>query len=333
MNRLFVILGAGASKDCSSPNIPRGGGPAPPLVEDLFSPKYMEILARYRAAQSAGAEIRKAGAEARAIEEFIRSRYRDADRLPDRRKYSAIPCYLQDLLHAVSTRYTTQADNYDLLVTALTRLPDVVFVTLNYDTLLDDRLHSTVDAIDSLDAYVHPERNWSLVKLHGSVNWGRRMDADINQLYDPDPDVPIDDEIVWRGGFGAGLAELRVGLESGEFYYPALAVPVGKADELVCPPAHVRFLKNKLDETDGAHLLVIGYSGYDREVLRLFLDSGVHVLSLHVVNENHSAANEVASRLGPSFGIGVPTDSSCDVPFREFVQSDRIERYIDKLSL
>lgn len=302
MNRLFVILGAGASKDCATGAMPKGGGPIPPLVTELFSPAHMDILGQYPAAQAAGAEIRKAGEGAVAIEQFIRERYRDSSHQPDRRKFMAIPCYLQDLLHHVSTRYTTQPDNYDLLVTTLTRLPEVVFITLNYDTLLDDRLHATVAPIDSLDAYVDPDRHWSLVKLHGSVNWGREMRTKENQLYDPNPDVGIDDEIVWRGGFGATLHELRGG-PTGPFFYPALAVPVGEEDELVCPPAHARFLRDKLTAIDGAHLLVIGYSGYDQEVLRVFQDCGTPVRSLYVVNAGRDAAAEVASRLGPAFGF------------------------------
>jgi hypothetical protein len=43
----------------------------------------------------------------------------------------------------------------------------------------------------------------------------------------------------------------------------------GAEDELVCPTEHVEFLKAKLRDADGVHLLVIGYSGYDREVIRV----------------------------------------------------------------
>jgi hypothetical protein len=35
--------------------------------------------------------------------------------------------------------------------------------------------------------------------------------------------------------------------------------------------------------------------------------------------------------LGPAFGIGIPMDSWCDVAFREFVQADGLERYLDGL--
>jgi hypothetical protein len=334
VERLFVVIGAGASHDCSSPVIPPGDGPKPPLVTDLFAPYLMNVLGSYPAAQAAGAEIRKHGRDAQAIERFIRERYRDSSNEADRRKYKAIPCYLQDLLHRVSTTYTTQPDNYDLLVTVLTRLPEVVFVTLTYDTLLDDRLHETVGPITSLADYVDPDRNWGLVKLHGSVNWGCEiMDKDRSVNFrDVPPDLTVADTIEWRGGFGTPLNDLR--LQSGKaWYYPVLAVPVGEEDELVCPPEHVAWLKDKLATADGAHLLVIGYSGYDQEVLSVFRDCETPVRSLYVVNKNAETAEAVVSQLGPDLGIGVPSNSWCEVGFGDFVQSERFDRYVGELQV
>jgi hypothetical protein len=89
-------------------------------VSDLFDPDHMHILCQYLAAQAAGAEIRKAGKNAAAVEQFIRDRYRRSEDRPDRRKYMSLPCYPQDLLHSVSTTFTAHPDNYDLLVAALT---------------------------------------------------------------------------------------------------------------------------------------------------------------------------------------------------------------------
>ena len=57
-----------------------------------------------------------------------------------------------------------------------------------------------------------------------------------------------------------GLSSLR---------WQALAVPLGPEDELVCPSAHVSRAEQMLEQMDGLNLLVIGYSGLDREVLGL----------------------------------------------------------------
>jgi len=67
-------------------------------------------------------------------------------------------------------------------------------------------------------------------------------------------------------------------------YYPALAVPLGAEDELVCPSNHVEVAKQWLDRMDGVNLLVIGNSGLDREVLRLFLESGNKLRRMLVAN-------------------------------------------------
>jgi hypothetical protein len=53
----------------------------------------------------------------------------------------------------------------------LLRLPYVCFVTLNYDVMLDRRLQGHHPLLSTFDDYISKDKNWSLVKLHGSVNW------------------------------------------------------------------------------------------------------------------------------------------------------------------
>ena len=60
-----------------------------------------------------------------------------------RRRYQQIPLYLQDVLATVSdtsgSGFTTDPDNFNALINAALELEDVLFLTLNYDTLLDCR--------------------------------------------------------------------------------------------------------------------------------------------------------------------------------------------------
>ena len=88
-----------------------------------------------------------------------------------------------------------------------------------------------------------------------------------------------------------------------------------------------------LSNVDGAHLLVVGYSGNDQEVLSLFKECGTQIRSLYVVNKDSRTAEEVAASLGPAFGMGIPSNSWCDVGFGQFVQSDRFDRYVQELPL
>lgn len=232
--RLVVIVGAGASADAATPEYVNDDKWRPPLVKDLFSRKYSAVLDRYPFAQEVAADLGPGQQPALSIEQFIRERYRGSDHPPSLRKYHSIPLYLQELLHGCSQHFTPAPDNYLRLMSALLELPETVFVTLNYDTLLDSRLsgHSPLQTLDDYIARKEPE--WSLIKLHGSVNWGRAIRGPSSfSFVEPPPELHLDEEIVVTGGAAEPINVLRgIGTES---YYPALSVPVGEEDELVCP--------------------------------------------------------------------------------------------------
>jgi hypothetical protein len=74
----------------------------------------------------------------------------------------------------------------------LLRLPEVVFITLNYDLILDRVLAAADPHLPSPTWYVQPERKWSLIKLHGSVNWYRQLLLnDQNAFFNPPAEVPV----------------------------------------------------------------------------------------------------------------------------------------------
>jgi len=79
----------------------------------------------------------------------------------------------------------------------------------------------------------------------------------------------------------------RLRRKEDQFYYPALAVPLGPDDEPVCDSAHLAELRRSLDQHSYGyelHLLVIGYSCLDKTPLDLILKSGSRVASATVVN-------------------------------------------------
>jgi hypothetical protein len=186
--RLIVVVGAGASYDCSRSL--RDDEFKPPLVTLLFDGRtsFAKILHEYTLAEQAAADIRPAIASgATAIEEFLRTRLRDAEDAYARQRYWQVPLYLQHLMHTVSQTdghgYTIQPDNYDALLNAALVLDEVVFISLNYDTLLDDRLFAYPPGLENIYSYIHDRRNWSLIKVHGSVNWGRPLEWDLETGY------------------------------------------------------------------------------------------------------------------------------------------------------
>src|SRR5438874_9072993 len=97
MAELVVVIGAGASFDCASDEVERDAGLRPPLVKDLFGNKkdFAQILNHYPLAEMAAAEIRTTlRDEAVALEEYLRTRLRDADDAYARLRYRQIPLYL-----------------------------------------------------------------------------------------------------------------------------------------------------------------------------------------------------------------------------------------------
>src|SRR4051794_1572300 len=165
-DRLVVIIGAGASRGSPPGDVTTSVPHPPPLVGDLFKPSpgvAGEILPEYPLVNLAAADLRDRG-DSLAIEAVLRERYRDSDHDLDRRMFAAIPSYLQDLLHAVSYQYTAFPQNYQSLVTNLLRLREVLFVSLNYDVLLDNVLHAIAPR-SSISWYIDPSRHWWLIKL------------------------------------------------------------------------------------------------------------------------------------------------------------------------
>ena len=75
-------------------------------------------------------------------------------------------------------------------------------------------------------------------------------------------------------------------------------MPVGEEDELVCPPLHVEFLQTQLATADRLHLLIIGYSANDLEVLKLLKESKTEIESVLIVNRSEEDCGYVEQQLG-----------------------------------
>jgi hypothetical protein len=331
---LFVLLGAGASFDASTYYRPRGAQWAtaigrdtrPPLVKELFDQRFDDILARYPMARNAAPDIRDAiaegsGAAAVSLEDHLRTRYRDSNDELDRRRFYSLPLYLQEVLWSVSGEDDVpQADNLDRLVNhLLANFAHVCFVTLNYDLLLDRSLKA-IAPLPSISSYITQQR-WSLIKLHGSVTWGYRMvEVAGLDLSDPPGDLEerIDRDKIFHTWADDPLSLRRAERANEKFNtFPALSVPLGPEDELVCPQEHQEFLVEKLQEAGAIDLLVVGYSAFDQAVINVIREASIDVRSFAVVNADQNCANEVAVRLGDQLALDLtsPTVTVADDSF------------------
>ena len=286
-----VILGAGASFDVWD----RGTSVIdekwkPPLTASLFNISenigYQQILSLYPRATALIQELATISVTegASGIENQLRYYAEHTDeRVRGHFKY--IPPYLRDLLHHASTRYVYAPSCYvQLALTLLTgKHPhEVLFLVLNYDTLMDKAL-SYVDGsliFNAISDYVIRGRQANVVKLHGSVNWFRKLrsarttgwnemvdEAELDVLSKPAESEVLVLHTVERV-IEAEAPQDRLAL------YPLLTAPLaGKGPTAyVCPESHIEFSRRFLSGC--RKFLVIGSSGLDEDLLSL-LDSSI----------------------------------------------------------
>ena len=202
-NKICVVLGAGASHDVKNAGSPSGaisrdsgivGRPElkPPLAKDLFNIEsneaYWDYLREYK-----GAQVLTQGLAQQSLRdgfdleaELRRLAYHQTS-LVIKQHYRHIPPYLRDLIAACSYEYTPVPSCYVALAQILLEEApsDVLFLTLNYDDLLEQALNLLVPktfTFDSLDDYIRPERPAKVVKLHGSTTPQSPKTAELSTL-------------------------------------------------------------------------------------------------------------------------------------------------------
>ncbi len=343
LNSLTVLTGAGASHDCAWSEIAELAPEyQPPLTNQLFEPRgsFNAILHNYPGAEALSDEIRTKLMDRDASLESILKEIESREPLALRKQYWQIPLYLQELLGAVSTQYVrTGGTRYDTLVSSILRSPfeRVMFLTLNYDLLLDRALQKLYGvSFSDLSAYCPKERDWSLIKLHGSVNWGRKLQSPktgvrghstllLNSL-SSEPTFETDIEILKGHQEGSRFV-------GSTFFYPALAIPLGekRGKDFVCPQDHLDYTVSFLSNC--SNFLIIGFSGLDQHILELFQDVQ-RVDTLKIVNESRDSAIQTMTRIGrknPRFAPTFPGEQDAslyDKGFGGFVGSGELERFL-----
>jgi hypothetical protein len=319
---LVVVLGAGASCGAGSD----WGPMRPPLTVDLFDEaQYGSLLEAYDLAHQAGRFIADecAGDNARSLEQVLHA-LRISEHEHHRRMAFSIPPYLQHLLHAVSEAHFRQAIRYDRLIERLLRLPYVCFLTLNYDVMLDRRLAAHHHLRDFED-YISEDKNWSLIKLHGSVNWVYQRPEPIDP-FPPTNDLRVQDQELQCHLPTATLEEIR-GRSDGRHRYPALAMPEGPEDRLVLPSRHQWWIKQRLEAAPNIDLLVIGYSGLDVEALNLIKSAKTPVRLMTIVNQSQETALTVRDHF-TEFGIKSVWTSTANGDFGEWVDAGGLDQVV-----
>lgn len=249
------------------------------------------------------------------------------------RQFLQIPLYLNELFGEITTHFTKQPDEYNNLVNiTLSHLDEVLFLTLNYDNLLEIAL-SRVSGIDfSAENHYTQDSKWRLIKLHGSVNWYRQFSSyQVTQTNDqeyfahlrrtPLP-LQLDDRFIF-----IAMHDHAHKFIGNAPVYPALTVPVDGKYDLNAPPSHIQSAKDFLAGCE--NYLIIGTSGQDRDLIELLQQHARQGRVLIVGREQESV--ERTKRNFQEAVLQFRSDASvCSHPrgFSEFVDSGALDELL-----
>lgn len=307
---LLVIFGAGASFD-SVPkrdwNIEQRQSPfLPPLAQQLFEPRdpFRQVIDDYSACVPMIGRLRNLVGRGDYVEEFLE---REVERSgQDRRTLSqltALRYYIRQIIEDCSKKWlelSRRVTNYAILLDTIERWRSekgeaVALVTFNYDTLLDDACWRSLQwSIIRIHDYLPEQSQYRLFKLHGSVDWLRRIRFPRGS-FGPDALIEFAHLIGFQDQYGM-KNEVPQDVPS----LPAIAIPTQTKSGFECPPDHVEALLRMLPEV--TRILVVGWRGQEQHFLNRCETITPAARGL-VVSENREAAADTALRLGDRLKI------------------------------
>jgi hypothetical protein len=332
-----VILGAGASFDVRGEGSPvMDDKLRPPLAKDLFDiehhPAYWGILNYYRGAKVLTQLLAPLISSGQASVENALKKYAEHPDERIRAHFKHVPAYLRDLLDAAGVKYTHMPSSYVELAAELLaeHRHDVLFIVLNYDTLLEKALKYFDDKFrfDEIYRYVAPEAPAKVVKFHGSTNWFARIPQSVNIGWDdavkqfdisakiPESQFLIKDNVNIVRGFR----------DNNHLLYPILTAPLaGKGvNDAVYPASHMKAAREFL--SDFQKFLIVGTSGLDEDLLS-FLDSALvdskKYYHIHIVGRRQEA-DEASGRFRKNiraFTNFIPNDNVWRDGFRVYLKN------------
>lgn len=335
--RLVVMLGAGASHDCV--NL-RGGivkvneSFRPPLINQLFNfnDPFNAILKKYPKAEALSANIReRIKFKNENLEDILREYFNESD-FELKKQLLEIPLYLQELIGEVGEHYIASGGNYfDWLIRELHKsdYDEIMFITVNYDIFLEKAISKIVSGLqfNDIDSYINHQRI-SVIKLHGSINWGRFMigwdeenSRAIDILSSLTTEPQLSDDYVLLDGH---QEEAR--FQDGFFHFPAISVPILGKNDFQCPEQHYKRVVTYLPKCND--FLFIGFSGNDEHILNLF-KVVQNVNKLKIVTRRKDSAkelNRILFKNNPAFHLGerAPAEGG----FSHFINDGGLEEYL-----
>ncbi|MBL7150860.1 SIR2 family protein [Candidatus Microgenomates bacterium] len=343
--KLTIILGAGASYSQNTDPKPLDHQEyRPPLTQGIFSRSrsFGAILHKYPLVETIASDINrrlKQNKPREGLEQILRSyeeRLLQGEDSIITRQFLQVPLYLNDLFGEVSQHFTTQPDEYNTLVSqAVDHADQILFLTLNYDTLLEIPLSINFSVDFSKSSHYTSNPKWMLVKLHGSINWYRGFNSyqmsgtEENDYFEnlKSQTLPLSLSDKYMMTAIPGHQHKFIGNSP---TYPAITIPVDGKYKLSCPPEMLERAKSFLKECE--NFLIIGTSGNDKDLLDLLKENAKGGNTLIVGCEEESTKRTNANFLNtvPQLG-GIVNRYFHKRGFSEFVDSGELDNFLVRL--
>lgn len=315
----LVILGAGASFDSVYDFFDEKSIMPwrPPLANELFDTRreFRNIIQNYPGGDFYLSQLNAIDD----IEEYFQSQWHflKNNRAVDlAASFLNLNYCLSSLMYQVSNNYKNVGlSNYDILIKkayeyAISKKEDVMFVSFNYDTLLENSLNKLYFGdgrkFDIADYIKFPVK---IIKPHGSCNWVKRFDRKFavpgslsvsRYLFQSKTSLReitqnLEDEILCVEN---PVVEKYFG-EINQIWncFPQILIPLKDKDDFILPKTHLEYLQNNIDKT--SEILIIGWKGTEAKFQHLLKTSisskPVEVISINA--ENHDIENVLSKYL------------------------------------
>lgn len=342
----MVIFGAGASYD-SCPTYPAGlpgPGNRPPLAKDLFDNRqlFVDALDYFPQCKPVVPRLRDPNVldGHYSIEMLLQEIEEESATYPrGKQELLAIRCYLQRAISECQREWqivTRGVTNHLSLLREIERLrkndEQVLLVTFNYDTILDEALKERGFRIDRMGDYKIGHPFFKLFKLHGSINWGLELESQIPanvNLSDP-PSVLRSiienaDRLVLSDRYVL-CPPRSMGVLDNCPVFPAIAIPVQQKSKFVCPELVLKELVSMLPRV--TKIITIGWRATEDHFLRL-LKAGLQPgLYISVVAGNQKEAEDVRVNVNSALFPNEPVSVAEVAGFTTFIRSRRVEEVL-----
>jgi hypothetical protein len=282
----------------------------------------------------------------RPLESMLKEIQDEAARYQNRHsELASIRYYLQVAISQTTNQWRHEAQgatNYLALLDRIQRcggsVSDTIFATFNYDCMFEHA--ATFYATNGRERSAHRYMNmasyidgsmFKLVKLHGSIDWGQKVEA-LLPAFASGSQYDVALEVIDRIDGLAISAEIMPGVDQppgrtdDHPYVPAIAIPVDQKNTFVTPLAHLAFLGAELPKVSA--VLTIGWRGMEDHFLQMLRQKLPANVSLCIVSGDLHNGHETLRQMNiSSLGDAEVFPGG----FSQFVTGTGVDTFLEKV--